>query len=237
MALLELRNISVRYGRVQALQDVSLCIGQNEIHTVLGANGAGKSTLLRALLGITPLQSGQILFEGENISKMSAPQRVDRGLVLVPEGRRILISLSVEENLLLGAHRRSDNRQTRNEIDAIYQRFPNLKERRTMAASCLSGGEQQMLAIGRAMMARPKLMMLDEPSLGLSPLFVTRIFDLMRELKSGGLAILLVEQNAGKALALAHKASVLDLGKVTIAGDPTSLAADPRLREAYLGGG
>jgi branched-chain amino acid transport system ATP-binding protein len=237
MALLELRNISVRYGRVQALQDVSLCIGQNEIHTVLGANGAGKSTLLRALLGITPLQSGQILFEGEDISQMSVPQRVDRGLVLVPEGRRILISLSVEENLLLGAHRRSDNRQTRNEIDAIYQRFPNLKERRTMAASCLSGGEQQMLAIGRAMMARPKLMMLDEPSLGLSPLFVTRIFDLMRELKSGGLAILLVEQNAGKALALAHKASVLDLGKVTIAGDPTSLAADPRLREAYLGGG
>jgi branched-chain amino acid transport system ATP-binding protein len=237
MTLLELRNISVRYGRVQALQDVSLCIGQNEIHTVLGANGAGKSTLLRALLGITPLQSGQILFEGEDISKMSVPQRVDRGLVLVPEGRRILISLSVEENLLLGAHRRSDNRQTRNEIDAIYQRFPNLKERRTMAASCLSGGEQQMLAIGRAMMARPKLMMLDEPSLGLSPLFVTRIFDLMRELKSGGLAILLVEQNAGKALGLAHKASVLDLGKVTIAGDPTSLAADPRLREAYLGGG
>jgi branched-chain amino acid transport system ATP-binding protein len=219
------------------LQDVSLCIGQNEIHTVLGANGAGKSTLLRALLGITPLQSGQILFEGEDISQMSVPQRVDRGLVLVPEGRRILISLSVEENLLLGAHRRSDHRQVRDDIDAIYQRFPNLKERRTMAASCLSGGEQQMLAVGRAMMARPKLMMLDEPSLGLSPLFVTRIFDLMRELKGGGLAILLVEQNAGKALALAHKASVLELGKVTIAGDPTSLVADPRLREAYLGGG
>jgi branched-chain amino acid transport system ATP-binding protein len=237
MALLELRNISVRYGRVQALQDVSLRIEHNEIHTVLGANGAGKSTLLRALLGVTPLQSGQILFEGEDISKLSVPQRVDRGLVLVPEGRRILISLSVEENLLLGAHRRSDHRQTREEIDAIYQRFPNLKERRSMAASCLSGGEQQMLAVGRAMMARPKLMMLDEPSLGLSPLFVTRIFDLMRELNGGGLAILLVEQNAGKALALAHKASVLELGKVTMAGDPTSLAADPRLREAYLGGG
>ena len=237
MTLLELRNISVRYGRVQALQDVSLRIKQTEIHTVLGANGAGKSTLLRALLGVTHLQSGQILFEGEDISKLSVPQRVDRGLVLVPEGRRILISLSVEENLLLGAHRRSDHRQIRDEIDAIYQRFPNLKERRTMAASCLSGGEQQMLAVGRAMMARPKLMMLDEPSLGLSPLFVTRIFDLMRELKGGGLAILLVEQNAGKALALAHKASVLGLGKVTIAGDPTSLVADPRLREAYLGGG
>jgi len=237
MALLELRNISVRYGRVQALQDVSLRIEHNEIHTVLGANGAGKSTLLRALLGVTPLQSGQILFEGEDISKLSVPQRVDRGLVLVPEGRRILISLSVEENLLLGAHRPSDHRQTREEIDAIYQRFPNLKERRSMAASCLSGGEQQMLAVGRAMMARPKLMMLDEPSLGLSPLFVTRIFDLMRELNGGGLAILLVEQNAGKALALAHKASVLELGKVTMAGDPTSLAADPRLREAYLGGG
>ena len=237
MALLELRNISVRYGRVQALQDVSLTIAQNEIHTVLGANGAGKSTLLRALLGVTPLQAGQVLFDGEDISKLSVAQRVDRGLVLVPEGRRILISLSVEENLLLGAHLRHDQRQARDEIDAIYQRFPNLKERRNMVASCLSGGEQQMLAIGRAMMARPKLMMLDEPSLGLSPLFVTRIFDLMRELNMGGLAILLVEQNAGKALALAHQASVLELGKVTMAGDPTSLAADPRLREAYLGGG
>jgi branched-chain amino acid transport system ATP-binding protein len=237
MALLELRNISVRYGRVQALQDVSLTIAQNEIHTVLGANGAGKSTLLRALLGVTPLQAGQVLFDAEDISKLSVTQRVDRGLVLVPEGRRILISLSVEENLLLGAHLRHDQRQARDEIDAIYQRFPNLKERRNMVASCLSGGEQQMLAIGRAMMARPKLMMLDEPSLGLSPLFVTRIFDLMRELNMGGLAILLVEQNAGKALALAHQASVLELGKVTMAGDPTSLAADPRLREAYLGGG
>ena len=237
MALLELRNISVRYGRVQALQDVSLTIAQNEIHTVLGANGAGKSTLLRALLGVTPLQAGQVLFDGEDISKLSVTQRVDRGLVLVPEGRRILISLSVEENLLLGAHLRHDQRQARDEIDAIYQRFPNLKERRNMVASCLSGGEQQMLAIGRAMMARPKLMMLDEPSLGLSPLFVTRIFDLMRELNMGGLAILLVEQNAGKALALAHQASVLELGKVTMAGDPTSLAADPRRREAYLGGG
>ena len=237
MALLELRNISVRYGRVQALQDVSLTIAQNEIHTVLGANGAGESTLLRALLGVTPLQAGQVLFDAEDISKLSVTQRVDRGLVLVPEGRRILISLSVEENLLLGAHLRHDQRQARDEIDAIYQRFPNLKERRNMVASCLSGGEQQMLAIGRAMMARPKLMMLDEPSLGLSPLFVTRIFDLMRELNMGGLAILLVEQNAGKALALAHQASVLELGKVTMAGDPTSLAADPRLREAYLGGG
>jgi branched-chain amino acid transport system ATP-binding protein len=237
MALLELRNLSVRYGRVQALQGVSLAIEAHEIHTVLGANGAGKSTLLRALLGVTPLQSGQILFDGEDISKLSVTQRVDRGLVLVPEGRRILISLSVEENLLLGAHLRPDQRQARDEVDAIYQRFPNLKERRNMAASCLSGGEQQMLAIGRAMMARPKLMMLDEPSLGLSPLFVTRIFDLMRELNSGGLGILLVEQNAGKALALAHRASVLELGKVTMAGDPTQLAADPRLREAYLGGG
>lgn len=237
MALLELGNISVRYSRVQALQNVSLSIEQNEIHTVLGANGAGKSTLLRALLGVTPLQSGRVIFDGEDISKLSVTQRVDRGLVLVPEGRRILISLSVEENLLLGAHLRAEQRHVRDEIDLIYQRFPNLKERRSMAASCLSGGEQQMLAIGRAMMARPKLMMLDEPSLGLSPLFVTRIFDLMRELNTTGLAILLVEQNAGKALALAHQASVLELGKVTMAGDPTSLAADPKLREAYLGGG
>jgi branched-chain amino acid transport system ATP-binding protein len=237
MGLLEIRNVSVRYGRVQALNDVSLKIEANEIHTVLGANGAGKSTLLRALLGAAPLQGGQIFFDGEDISKLTVTQRVDRGLVLVPEGRRILISLTVEENLLLGAHLRIDQRQARDEVDAIYQRFPNLKDRRNMEASCLSGGEQQMLAVGRAMMARPKLMMLDEPSLGLSPIFVTRIFDLMRELNTTGLAILLVEQNAGKALTLAHQASVLELGKVTMAGDPKDLAADPKLREAYLGGG
>ena len=237
MGLLEIRNVSVRYGRVQALNDVSLKIEANEIHTVLGANGAGKSTLLRALLGAAPLQGGQIFFDGEDISKLTVTQRVDRGLVLVPEGRRILISLTVEENLLLGAHLRIDQRQALDEVDAIYQRFPNLKDRRNMEASCLSGGEQQMLAVGRAMMARPKLMMLDEPSLGLSPIFVTRIFDLMRELNTTGLAILLVEQNAGKALTLAHQASVLELGKVTMAGDPKDLAADPKLREAYLGGG
>ncbi len=237
MALLEVSALQVNYGRVAALSGVDLTINDGEIVTVLGANGAGKSTLLRAILGAEPARAGGIAFDGVDITRMPAHARIARGIVLVPEGRRILISLSVEENLLLGAHMRTDTRAVRAEIDAIYQRFSNLAERRHMLASCLSGGEQQMLAIGRAMLAKPRLMMLDEPSLGLSPLFVSKLFDLIRELNRGGLSVLLVEQNTGKALAVAHRATVLELGKVVMAGDPKALAADPRLQQAYLGDG
>jgi len=237
MALLEVSALQVNYGRVAALSGVDLAINDGEIVTVLGANGAGKSTLLRAILGAEPARAGGIAFDGVDITRMPAHARIARGIVLVPEGRRILISLSVEENLLLGAHMRTDTRAVRAEIDAIYQRFSNLAERRHMLASCLSGGEQQMLAIGRAMLAKPRLMMLDEPSLGLSPLFVSKLFDLIRELNRGGLSVLLVEQNTGKALAVAHRATVLELGKVVMAGDPKALAADPRLQQAYLGDG
>ncbi len=237
MALLEVSALQVNYGRVAALSGVDLTINEGEIVTVLGANGAGKSTLLRAILGAEPARGGGIAFDGVDITRMPAHARIAAGIVLVPEGRRILISLSVEENLLLGAHMRTDTRAVRAEIDAIYQRFSNLAERRHMLASCLSGGEQQMLAIGRAMLAKPRLMMLDEPSLGLSPLFVSKLFDLIRELNGGGLSVLLVEQNTGKALAVAHRATVLELGKVVMAGDPKALAADPRLQQAYLGDG
>ncbi|QRG07639.1 ABC transporter ATP-binding protein [Xanthobacter dioxanivorans] len=237
MALLEVSSLSVSYGRVAALADVSLTVREGEIVTVLGANGAGKSTLLKAILGAVPVKGGGITFADIDLTRAAPHKRMAQGLVLVPEGRRILISLTVEENLLLGAHMRTDTGAVRGEMNAIYDRFSNLAERRHMPASCLSGGEQQMLAIGRAMMARPRLMMLDEPSLGLSPLFVSKLFDLIRELNAGGLSVLLVEQNTGKALKVAHAATVLELGRVTMAGEPAALAADPRLQAAYLGGG
>ncbi|MFG1222464.1 ABC transporter ATP-binding protein [Xanthobacter wiegelii] len=237
MALLEVSGLSVAYGRVAALSDVSLTVNEGEVVTVLGANGAGKSTLLKAILGAVPAKAGGIAFADADITRLPPHRRMGAGLVLVPEGRRILITLTVEENLRLGAHMRRDTAAVEREMAAIYDRFPNLAERRHMAASCLSGGEQQMLAIGRAMMAKPRLMMLDEPSLGLSPLFVSKLFDLIRELNTEGLSVLLVEQNTGKALKAAHSATVLELGRVAMAGAPEVLAADPRLQDAYLGGG
>jgi branched-chain amino acid transport system ATP-binding protein len=234
MPLLEVSDVSVDYGRVSALKSVSLTLEEGRIATVLGANGAGKSTLLRTIMGAVRPKGGTVRFAGQDVTRQPVHARMASGLVLVPEGRRILITQTIEENLLLGAHLRRDAGVSR-DMAGIYDRFPNLANRRHMAASCLSGGEQQMLAIGRAMMARPKLMMLDEPSLGLSPLFVSNLFDLIRELNRDGLAILLVEQNTGKALAIAHHATVLELGGVSMAGDPKILAADPRLQEAYLG--
>ncbi len=237
MALLEVSGLSVAYGRVAALSGVSLTVNEGEVVTVLGANGAGKSTLLKAILGAVPAKAGGITFADADITRLPPHRRMGAGLVLVPEGRRILITLTVEENLKLGAHMRRDTAAVEREMAAIYDRFPNLAERRHMAASCLSGGEQQMLAIGRAMMAKPRLMMLDEPSLGLSPLFVSKLFDLIRELNTEGLSVLLVEQNTGKALKAAHAATVLELGRVAMAGAPEVLAADPRLQDAYLGGG
>ncbi|MGO4716735.1 ABC transporter ATP-binding protein [Bradyrhizobium sp. 2TAF24] len=235
MTLLSVSDLTVTYGRVTALDKVSLTIGEGEIATVLGANGAGKSTLLSAIVGAVRARSGTIRFAGREVGGDAVSARLAQGLVLVPEGRRILISLTIEENLLVGAHLRRDPAGVRADIAGIYERFPNLASRRHMAASCLSGGEQQMLAIGRAMVARPRLMMLDEPSLGLSPLFVSRLFDLIKELNRDGLAILLVEQNTGKALSVAHSATVIELGRVVMAGDPQVLQADPRLQEAYLG--
>ncbi len=235
MTLLSVSDLSVAYGRVTALDNVSLSVRAGEIATVLGANGAGKSTLLRTIVGAEKPAAGAIRFDGQDVTANPVHRRLAQGIVLVPEGRRILISLTIEENLLVGAHLRRDSDGIRRDIAAIYERFPNLATRRHMAASCLSGGEQQMLAIGRAMVARPRLMMLDEPSLGLSPLFVARLFDLIRELNRDGLTILLVEQNTAKALSVAHHATVIELGRVVMAGDPKVLQADPRLQEAYLG--
>jgi branched-chain amino acid transport system ATP-binding protein len=200
---------------------------------VLGANGAGKSSLLKALQGMVQPSAGQVRFKGQAITGRSAAWRVGQGLVLVPEGRQIFVSMSVHDNLLMGAYTRRDD--TSRDIDAIYQRFDNLAKRRHMPASVLSGGEQQMLAIGRALLSKPSLMMLDEPSLGLSPLLVKSLFELIRDLNRDGLAILLVEQNTHMALATAHRAYVLELGRVVWQGQAQALAADPRMASAYLG--
>lgn len=230
--LLEVDALNVRYGRNHAVKTVDLTLDQGEIVTVLGANGAGKSSLLKAIQG-TENADGRVMFDGTDISNWSAPKRVQSGLVMVPEGRQIFVSLTVHENLLMGAYCRNDDFQ--NEAEAIYSRFPNLEERRDMPASVLSGGEQQMLAIGRALLARPKLMMLDEPSLGLSPILVKLLFKMMQDLNNEGLTILLVEQNTHMALQTADRGYVLELGKVAMSGDAESLQADPKLEEVYLG--
>jgi len=231
--LLEGQGIDVRYGRNHAVKSVDIGLAAGEIVTVLGANGAGKSSLLKALQG-TEKSSGKVLFDGTDISNWPAPRRVRAGLVLVPEGRQIFVSLTVHENLLMGAYVRSDD--VTRETDAIYDRFPNLAKRRDMPASVLSGGEQQMLAVGRALLARPKLMMLDEPSLGLSPILVQQLFSLVRDLNADGLTILLVEQNTHMALETANRGYVLELGSVVLQGESDTLRNDSRLEEAYLGG-
>ena len=231
--MLEAQNLSVSYGRIKALQEMNLSLEAGEIVAVLGANGAGKSSLLKALQGMVQPSAGQVRFKGQAITGRSAAWRVGQGLVLVPEGRQIFVSMSVHDNLLMGAYTRRDD--TSRDIDAIYQRFDNLAKRRHMPASVLSGGEQQMLAIGRALLSKPSLMMLDEPSLGLSPLLVKSLFELIRDLNRDGLAILLVEQNTHMALATAHRAYVLELGRVVLQGQAQALAADPRMASAYLG--
>lgn len=234
--LLEVEGLGVRYGRNHAVKSVDLTIEEGEIVTVLGANGAGKSSLLKAIQGTVRASTGRVRFGGRDVTGWSAPRRVRNGMVLVPEGRQIFVSLSVHENLQMGAYCRRDN-EIEKDIDAIYERWPNLGERRDMSAAVLSGGEQQMLAIGRALLARPRLMMLDEPSLGLSPIMVTRLFSRLKELNADGLTILLVEQNTHMALGAADRGYVLELGSVVMQGTPDELARDQRLEEAYLGGG
>jgi branched-chain amino acid transport system ATP-binding protein len=232
--LLEVEQLEVRYGRTQAVRGVSLGVAAGEIVAVLGANGAGKSTLLKAIQGAVRPAAGRVRLDGADITALSAPERVQRGLVLVPEGRQILVSLTVHENLQMGAYGRRDA-DVPADIEAVYARFSNLAARRHMAASVLSGGEQQMLAISRALLARPRLMMLDEPSLGLSPLLVGRLFDLIRQLNREGLAILLVEQNTRMALRAAARGHVMELGRIVLEGPAHTLADNNALAAAYLG--
>jgi len=234
--LLEVDALSVRYGRVHAVRGASLSVAEGEIVAVLGANGAGKSSLLKGIFGLAVPDGGQIRFNQNPLSSKTTRGRIEAGLALVPEGRRIVMSLSVEENLLMGAYLRRDGLAVRSEIDALYQRFPNLGARRHLSASVLSGGEQQMLAIGRGVLARPRLMLLDEPSLGLSPMLVNELFQLLRELNQGGLALLLVEQNTRQALRIAARAYVMELGAMVMEATPEKLLGDQRLVAAYLGG-
>ncbi len=232
--LLEVEGLDVRYGRNHAIKSMDLTVGEGEIVTVLGANGAGKSSLLKAIQGTVRAAAGKIRFAGKPINAWRTPRRVDNGLVLVPEGRQIFVSLTVHENLQMGAYTRRDSYER--EIDEIYQRFPNLGERRDMPASVLSGGEQQMLAIGRALVAKPTLMMLDEPSLGLSPILVVELFNLIEQLNDNGLSILLVEQNTRMALQNAHRGYVLELGTTVMNGTPAELMEqEHKLEAAYLG--
>lgn len=233
--MLKLQNLNVYYGVIQALHDVSLEVREGEIVTLIGSNGAGKSTTLMTLSGILTPQSGRIEFCGQDLRDVPAHTRVGLGLVQSPEGRRVFASLTVDENLDLGAYTRKDKTQIRADWDAIYDMFPRLKERRNQAAGTLSGGEQQMLAIGRALMSKPKLLLLDEPSLGIAPLLVKEIFQDLKKIRAQGVTILLVEQNAHMALEIADRAYVLETGRVILEGDAKEIAANPRVKEAYLG--
>ena len=235
--LLEVESLSIRYGPVHAVRGVSLTVGEGEVVVVLGANGAGKSSLLKGVLGLEAAESGRLRMAGVELSGRPPRERIAAGLTLVPEGRRIVVSLTVDDNLRMGAYARRDGAAVQREINAIYARFPNLAARRSMLASVLSGGELQMLAIGRGMLARPMIMMLDEPSLGLSPKLVGELFALLRELNGDGLALLLVEQHTRQALALAKRAYVMELGHVVMQGEPAELLADRHLLTAFLGAG
>jgi branched-chain amino acid transport system ATP-binding protein len=234
--MIEISDLHVSYGRVHALSSVSIKLRPGEIFAVLGANGAGKTTLLRSILGLTAAK-GAIRFDGADISGLSVTNRVRRGIALVPEGRRLFPDFTVEENLRIGAFNRSDRAEVQRDIDDICEVFPILKERSRQRSRTLSGGEGQMLAIGRALLARPRLLLLDEPSVGLMPIAVSEIFKMIADIpKKKAITVLLVEQNARKALAIADRAAVLELGRVVFQGDVATVAADPRVKEAYLGG-
>ena len=234
-SMLKVKDLKVNYGGIEALKGISFDVEQGQIVTLIGANGAGKSTTLRAISGLVKTASGAINFMGRDIIPFNAQQVVAEGIALVPEGRRVFDNLTVKENLKIGAYLRKDKDEIESGIEDIFQRFPRLKEREWQLAGTLSGGEQQMLAVGRAMMARPKLLMMDEPSLGLAPLVVRDIFAIIRELKSEGITILLIEQNANAALRCADQAYVLETGRITMSGTGEELLADQRVRDAYLG--
>lgn len=232
-ALLAVSDLAVSYGPVEAVTGVSLTVRPGEIVTVIGPNGAGKSTLLNALIGLLPARGG-VQFDGQNLARRMTEERVRDGLCLVAEKRELFGTMSVEDNLVLGAFRRG-RAETAATLDSVFERFPRLKERRTQLAATLSGGERQMLAMGRALMSRPRLLMLDEPSLGLAPRIVSEIFSIIAALRATGVSILLVEQNARAALHAADRAYVMELGRITLEGVAADLARDPRIAESYLG--
>ncbi|MFZ4859158.1 MAG: ABC transporter ATP-binding protein [Desulfuromonadaceae bacterium] len=233
--MLTLDQLYVNYGAIKALKSISCEVKQGEIVALIGANGAGKTTILNAISGIVPTLSGTVTFLGETITTIPPHEIVKRGISQVPEGRRVFANMSVLENLEMGAYIRNDKSAILEEIDQVFVRFPRLLERKKQLAKTLSGGEQQMLAMGRALMSRPKLLLLDEPSMGLAPMLVAQIFAIIQEINASGTTIMLVEQNANMALSIAHRAYVLETGEVVLQGDAKELAANPEVRKAYLG--
>ena len=236
MPMLEIKDINVYYGAIHALKGVSLSVEQGEIVTLIGSNGAGKSTTLRTISGLLTPKTGDILFEGASIAGRPAEAIVKTGISQVPEGRRIFANMTVMENLELGAYSRSDDDGIAADMEMVFRRFPRLEERKEQNAGTLSGGEQQMLAMGRALMSRPKLLLLDEPSMGLAPLLIREIFSIIADINQTGTTVLLVEQNANMALSIAHRAYVLETGRIALSGDAKTLAASEEVRKAYLGG-
>jgi branched-chain amino acid transport system ATP-binding protein len=234
MALLEVSDIHAHYGSIEALKGVSLTVEPGEVVTLIGANGAGKSTTLRSISGLTPASSGMIVFEDEEITRVPAHEMANRGIALSPEGRHCFPRMTVRENLDLGAYRRRGS-EIAQDMEQVFTLFPRLKERESQKAGTMSGGEQQMLAIGRALMARPRLLMLDEPSMGIAPILVQRIYETIGEINRSGVAILLVEQNANYALDISKRGYVLETGRVVLANDSSELRDDPEVQRAYLG--
>ncbi len=236
MAMLEVKNLEVYYGVICALKGISFEVNEGEIVSLIGANGAGKTTMMQSVVGLIPKKGGTVTFDGQDITKTPCHKIVQLGMTQVPEGRRIFQELSVYENLMMGAYTVRDQQRFKSDLESIFDRFPRLKERRNQIAGTLSGGEQQMLAMSRALMSHPKLLMLDEPSMGLAPILVDQIFEIIRELHASGTTILLVEQNATKALQIADRAYVLENGRITLSGTGVELAQSDDVRKAYLGG-
>ncbi|MGI6269760.1 MAG: ABC transporter ATP-binding protein [Candidatus Howiella sp.] len=236
MSLLKVENLEVYYGVIQAIKGISFEVEEGEIIALIGANGAGKTTTLHTVTGLVPAAAGSIEFEGRDLTKTPAHKIVAMGMAHVPEGRRVFSHLSVEQNLRLGAYTRSDKKEIAESFEMVYDRFPRLKERRKQEAGTLSGGEQQMLAIGRALMSHPKIVLMDEPSMGLSPLLVSEIFDIIKHINESGTTVLLVEQNAKKALKIADRGYVLETGKIVMTGTGAELLDNDEVRKAYLGG-
>ena len=235
MSLLEIKDLEVYYGAINAIKGISFSVEQGEIIALIGANGAGKTTTLHTISGLIPAKNGSVLFNGKELTKTPAHKIVSMGMAHVPEGRRVFAQLSVYENLTLGAYTRKDKTEINESLERVYDRFPRLKERRTQLAGTLSGGEQQMLAMGRALMSKPTIVLMDEPSMGLSPLYVNEIFDIIQEINKSGTTVLLVEQNAKKALSIANRAYVLETGTISLSGDAHELMDNDEVKKAYLG--
>ena len=235
MAMLEIRDLEVCYGMIQAIKGISFEVKEGEVIALIGANGAGKTTTLHTVSGLLAPKAGSVIFEGKDITKIPAHKIVSYGMAHVPEGRRVFASLSVYQNLKMGAYTRNDKEEIEESLRMVYSRFPRLEERKNQPAGTLSGGEQQMLAMGRALMSKPRIILMDEPSMGLSPIYVNEIFDIIQEVSAGGTTVLLVEQNAKKALSIADRGYVLETGKIVLEGNAQDLLNDESVKKAYLG--